>query len=232
MNRVVAVVLAFLFLVGCGGGCAHLGQAADYDVPPPISSVVAQHTLDSTVKIELPSGGHGSGFFIAPGVVLTAAHVVDDLTEMPVVKKRRGGTCKVTRGVSLVGWDAALLWVDWCDSIPPLSVAMYAPVEGDTVYAAGAPLDAEWSITKGIVADADHRMMRTSWYVLDAVAHPGMSGGPVVDERGYVVGIVVRVMTPDGMSWGGKTLVVPIGEVLGQLRSAEVPYTKRPWYTD
>lgn len=207
--------LLFLALVAA---CAHDNGPSLY---PPEGADVAQKTLDATVKIELPYG-HGSGFFVAPGVVLTAAHVVDDVVEAPEVRTRSGRSCGFERGESLVGHDAALLWVSGCDDVPHLLIGP-APQEGAEVWLAGAPLEAEWSITRGIVTDADHVTFFGQMLILDAVAHPGMSGGPAVDYRGQAVGITVRIMTLGGGSWVGKSFAVPLSTILEDLGENGVP---------
>lgn len=201
--------------------CLSLACAPRNEQPPapPESVEIAQTTLDATVKIELPHGGHGSGFFIDDDTIVTAAHVVDELWTTPVVRTRSGGTCEVVRGEILMGYDAAILWTVGCDEVTHLAMGPN-PQEGAEAWAAGAPLDAEWSITKGVVTDADHELSQIgSMLVLDLVAHPGMSGGPVVDYRGRVIGITVRIMTPEGYSWGGKTFAVPLEDIREQLRA-------------
>jgi S1-C subfamily serine protease len=197
---------------------AHTKQEA-----PVLDSVsMAQRVLDSTVKVTT-GGGHGSGAVVGKGVVLTAAHVVDGLEDMPVIRARGGEVCPVTRGVILVGMDAALLWYTGCKALKPLRVAKEEALEGETVYLAGAPLDAEWSITKGILSDADYTYAGIRYYVSDSVAHPGMSGGPMVNSRGELIGVVVRILTPGGYAWGGKTLCVPAAETLKDLEASGVP---------
>lgn len=192
--------------------------------PPSDSVELAQHTLDGTVKIQV-GRGHGSGFFVAPGVIMTAAHVVDDLPRLPRVKTRSGRSCFVERGSAMVGHDVALLWVDGCTNLPVLTIGP-DPKEGAEIWAAGAPLDAEWSITRGIVADADHETHGSRHLVLDAVAHGGMSGGPVVDSQGRAVGVTVMIFSGGGGAWGGKTLAVPILDVVGFLKVNNVKYSR------
>lgn len=202
MSKVSALLLSLL------AACAPRAQTPS-EPPEPVE--VAQRTLDATVKIEL-YGGHGSGFFVAPGVVLTAAHVTEGLYDLPRIKTRTGDSCEFVRGESLVGYDAALIWVDGCDEVPHLELGP-PPQEGAEVWLAGAPLDAEWSITRGIVADADHRAAFGRTLVLDAVGHPGVSGGPTADYRGRAIGVTVRIMSLGAGSWVGKTFATPISEI-------------------
>lgn len=67
------------------------------------------------------------------------------------------------------------------------------PSVGDTVYAMGHPLDLDFSFTKGMVSairdrsSDDARPFRRVQF--DAAISPGSSGGPLVDNRGEVIGL-------------------------------------------
>jgi S1-C subfamily serine protease len=78
---------------------------------------------------------------------------------------------------------------------------------GGTVVLVGSPYGLEGTVTTGIVSRVTRRHIQT-----DAAANPGNSGGPAIDERGRLVGVLV--------SGGGENLnfAVPIGKLCLKLR--------------
>ena len=141
----------------------------DSDVAPnPFRAVVTVFT----------SRGIGSGVFVSPHAVVTAAHVV------------RRASWVVVEGIPAVsvvraprGRDAALIWFDApigrgrC-----LRVRRASPCEAVVV-----------SPHMGVVASVvvSGRRIPLGWWFFGMHPKPGMSGSPVVSD-GVVVGIVVR----------------------------------------
>jgi S1-C subfamily serine protease len=60
------------------------------------------------------------------------------------------------------------------------------PRLGDRLLLAGSPYGLGGTVTTGIVSRVTRRMIQT-----DAAANPGNSGGPAVDRRGRVVGVLL-----------------------------------------
>jgi S1-C subfamily serine protease len=81
------------------------------------------------------------------------------------------------------------------------------PLVGDELLLAGAPEGYEGSVTSGVVSRVSRLEIQT-----DASAHPGVSGGPLVDSKGVVVGVLV--------SGEGENLnfAVPIGRACAKVR--------------
>jgi len=50
-------------------------------------------------------------------------------------------------------------------------------------------------------------------YLIDCTGIPGLSGGPVFDEQGRVLGIVSAYMGPDRATMAGVLAAVPIADV-------------------
>ena len=133
----------------------------------------------------------GSGAYIGDGQVVTAAHVVSGLgpilirfNDLPV------GTAVIVRvnetdDVALLriqGLDAAgaraLLWGD--------SGALR---QGDDLVALGYPEGLPLSTKVGVVSGL-RRLGTTELIQTDASLNHGMSGGPVLDVAGHLVGLV------------------------------------------
>jgi len=63
--------------------------------------------------------------------------------------------------------------------------------KGQRVYAIGSPVGLENSVTAGIVSATGRRILpRGDAIQIDAPVNPGNSGGPLLDEKGDLVGIV------------------------------------------
>ena len=172
----------------------------------------------STVKVELVQG-HGSGVHIGDGLVLSAAHVA---SEGDVVKiKLDDGT---TRDAQVV-WaskasDIALLQTSPAGlAASPLSCA--PAIVGQSVTARGNPLVLEFVTTYGHIVGAPRQMQEWASVVpVDMVILPGMSGGPLFNSAGEVVGINVAVLTvPLGLSASitGLGMVVPSSHICSLL---------------
>jgi S1-C subfamily serine protease len=83
-----------------------------------------------------------------------------------------------------------------------------APKAGDTITAVGYPLGGQLTLSSGIVVDrADGGDLGIAGEVvrLTAKIQPGNSGGPILDRRGRIVGIVYAVEKATGFG-----LAIPI----------------------
>jgi S1-C subfamily serine protease len=92
---------------------------------------------------------------------------------------------------------------------------------GSPVVAIGNPLGLADSVSSGVISGLD-RTADTSngkysgLIQFDASVNPGSSGGPLIDARGMVIGIVVSIASPDGKdAFAGIGFAVPIGAALG-----------------
>lgn len=194
----------------------------DYPTPNPtptvqgedISDKVLDEAMDSTV-IVMCGNSAGSGVIIRDdGYILTNYHVVSDGESLSVIL--REGERK--QSASLVGYnermDVAVLKIQ-ATNLPIAAFASSDTVRyGERVYAIGAPTGADygWSVTQGIVScpnrdlnvyDADGKLEKTMTAIqTDAAVNHGNSGGPLVNVRGEVIGIVtLRHKKGDGMGF-------------------------------
>lgn len=145
------------------------------------------------VKIDV-TGGHGSGVHIGDGYVVTAAHVVENTKSVTVVSSTGAHSGAEVLWINKT-YDIALLRVADVSGFQAAALACRVPQEGETLLAAGNPLSADFINLRGYVAGGEREM--GSWkrvVPVDMGVIPGMSGGPVYDEDGSVVGISVGVM--------------------------------------
>jgi S1-C subfamily serine protease len=141
--------------------------------------------------------------------VVTAAHVVSELGEQVNLERNNGSW-----GAEVVGMDKtrdlAILRVS---GRPVGAKALWQkplrnrPRPGDELLLVGSPYGLSGTVTSGVVSAVRPNRIQT-----DAAANPGNSGGPAVDRRGRVVGVLV--------SGGGENLnfAVPIRQLCRTLR--------------
>jgi serine protease Do len=188
------------------------------DHPEALAKVFPAIVRIEAIRLE-PSDGRlmkawvgGSGVIIsAQGHVLTNCHVAEDadfyrcyLYDGQRIEAHRIGLDALT--------DLAVLQLDLSQrakDAPPLPVAAFGNSDrlaaGDTVFALGSPGFLSQSVTRGIVANpslvlpeqtAGKMILKgedvgtlVRWILHDASIFGGNSGGPLVNDRGEVVGI-------------------------------------------
>ena len=166
--------------------------------------------------VAIPETGHGSGVVVdARGVIVTAAHVVRGAHHVAV--RLSGADAQIVPAVVVHQDDAldfALLLVGVdrpLTSVLPLPESAPVLAVRQTVDAIGFPLDPTRErpqSTRGIVSAAldDGRVQ------LGISVNPGNSGGPLIDERENLVGIVVaRGDVAQGVQ--GIGLAVPVAPI-------------------
>lgn len=171
---VLAVVLGLLPATGATQGVAELVER----VRPAVARVEAR--VGSGVS-------RGSGFvYDARGLLLTAAHVVEEATEVTVRLPNRRPMVAVVAQISK-SLDVAALRVGE-EGLPSIPLAVGQPRVGEEILVLGYPLGFEdLTVTRGIVS---RLLVDRGLLQIDASVNPGNSGGPVVNSRGEAVGIV------------------------------------------
>lgn len=169
----------------------------------------------ATVKVLLDKG-HGSGVHIGDGYVLTAAHVVND---KPLsILSDNGRVYPATVLWENKARDVAL--VRMADVHPSMATAVIScrsVVTGEPIRAKGNPEKETFLVFEGYVAGAPRKVGPWASVVpADLTIISGMSGGPVFDARGSVIGLSVggRATTAHGFpSWSRLTFFVPSSEI-------------------
>lgn len=131
----------------------------------------------------------GTGIVVrSDGLVLTNAHVVDGCTDL-----RIDGRPATLRNVSDT-YDLALLSVDAAKALPYAAFAPEAAGLNSDVTVLGYPLSGllgGLNVTRGAVSAVTGLSGDSITMQITAPVQPGNSGGPVVDDKGQVVGVVV-----------------------------------------
>jgi len=149
--------------------------------------------LKYTVTLD-GSGIYGSGVVVAPedGLVLTNYHVVEGMTDPRVTfDDGRVVAAKVLEFDRAL--DLALLQVPPQKGEAPVWGDLSAMRPGDEVYAVGCPRRLAFTVSRGIVSFVDRLIEGTRYLQTDLPINDGNSGGPVVNERGELVGLMTFV---------------------------------------
>lgn len=162
--------------------------------------------------------GNGSGFLVSSdGYVLTDAHVVGDdkqarirwpdgivtLGEVVRVSKKR---------------DVAILKTNPRDRMP-LALRRGPVSPGERVYAIGSPKNQsyEGTVTSGIIS-ADRTVDGLRYVQSDVMVSHGSSGGPLLNEKGEVIGLTDLGFSNEGPAGtqeaAGLNLFTPIGDAM------------------
>ena len=181
---------------------------------------IYQRVAPSVVVVRTNSG-LGTGVIVASdGTILTANHVI-------------AGAKAIT--VTFADGTTSLAFVASAD--PKHDIATLTPAKlpqvvvpaglgggvdiGSDVVAIGNPIGLAYSVSSGVVsglgrtATTDNGKF-SGLIQFDASVNPGSSGGPLLDSRGLVIGIVVALANPaHADAFAGIAFAVPIATALG-----------------
>ena len=183
-------------LAGCRGYAFMPSTAASF--------TDARGLTSSGEPLRLLDRGYGSGFVVAPGLVVTNRHVVlgDGGEVVPAVKVALpdGGRETVLGRVLAVAADRDLALVEAPGlAAPPLQVRDEEPARSEDLMIFGYPLPTAMGVslkaTRGVVTGAPS-VEKNGMFTTDAAASPGNSGGPVVDDQGRVIGVLTAKDNP------------------------------------
>jgi S1-C subfamily serine protease len=173
---------------------------------------LAARVLKSVFTVDTDEGlGAGFAGWVEDNqlYVVTAAHVVQGPGQKVTLKRNSGSW-----SAEVVRWnrerDLAVLRVEgkpagakplWQQPKPN------KPRVGETLVLVGSPFGLGGTVTSGVVSRVQKNEIQT-----DAAANPGNSGGPAVDRKGRIVGVLV--------AGGGQNInfAVPISRLCGTLR--------------
>ena len=140
----------------------------------------------------------GTGLVVHASHILTCRHVVSDM-ELDRNQMFQGSEYAINadsihRHPEI---DMAVMRVNGPPLSPMQGGLLQAPVVGQTVYTLGYPKlpglqDASVTMQQGAVTNESvTSLAKESLFLYSAISRPGNSGGPVMSEEGYVVGISI-----------------------------------------
>jgi S1-C subfamily serine protease len=199
MNKILQSGLVAVGLVCLGIVCPAVAQDLA-DISEKAEKCVVR------INIHTDDGdGHGSGFVVDDkGTIVTNCHVVAGATAAKVMFS--DNTSYEVEGTYHIDpqRDIAVIMLKSPPSRAFLKVATQLPRKGETVTAIGAPHGLDFTVTRGIVS-----AIRTSeqmkqlglddhlgtWLQVDSAISSGNSGGPLLNNRGEVMGMSTMVLS-------------------------------------
>ena len=155
----------------------------------------------------------GSAFVWADGTVaVTNAHVVGQAEEVRLIDRHGTDTTALViardpvRDVAVISLPAAA---------QGLTLATNPPELGDEVFALGAPLGIEFTLTEGRISTLARQVeIAVPMLMLqhDAAVNPGSSGGPLVDAEGRLLGMNSQIADGSRM-FVGIAYAIPTAEL-------------------
>lgn len=145
---------------------------------------------------EVSCGGSlGTAFFVAPEHAATNAHVVCG-KDVPLRVRLKDGRELIGKTVTLEKrLDLAVIEVPGAAATPIELGDSTALVPGDALVLVGNPHGLAFTVHEGKVSYVGRNVLGNAYVQMNANVNPGNSGGPLLDGRGHVVGIVSMKVT-------------------------------------
>lgn len=215
----------FRALVASSDGLAVKAQSAAPTILLQGGKAATGHALPQAVAATpaiFSSSGMGTGFLVSTeGHLLTNQHVVGDAKYVKVRWSDGAETLGEVLRTDRVR-DVALVKTD-PKGRPPIVLAAGLPAVGDPVTAIGTPLDPslQGTVTRGVVSGL-RKVDGQTLIQSDVVVNHGNSGGPLLNDKGMVVGV-----TDWGVQLGeapaGLNFFIPIQDALTALNLKLAP---------
>lgn len=168
-------------------------------------------------------GSRGSGFIIDPqGFILTAHHVIDKAKEIEVrLADGQRLAARIVAADSQI--DVAILKIQTEAELSILSFGDSDTLRvGDLAFVFGHPFGRESLMNLGIISRSGRSYAESASFDFiqtDAGAYPGGSGGPLLNSKGHVMGMIT--MASERGTMGYATPINVIKRVLPRLASGD-----------
>ncbi len=178
---------------------------------------VSPSRTERTVAMQVEESGSGVIAEIeGRRIILTNRHVVQGI-ELGAITIRTHDRKILTPTKMVTNEDYDLALIEVSEKLP--AAVDFADSDkigvGDFVLAVGSPFGLDRSVSLGIISAKNRRNIpssnkapRVGFLQLDAAVNPGSSGGPVLNLRGEVVGLVTAIATQSG-GYEGVAFALP-----------------------
>ncbi len=201
MERVVLRFIAIITLSACLFGTPARAVEPDAALLDAVVRIdVVRDAAGTFRRRPVPKEGVGAGVILDRGGVLTMAHVVFGARDITVTM-RDGAQRRAAIAAIDADADIALLAVP--TPLPRGLTLRWRPITGERVTAIGHPRGfPDWTAVSGKIESVhmisngvERGGIMIPLLLLDARGDQGMSGGPVLDADGRIIGVVTRSLT-------------------------------------
>jgi S1-C subfamily serine protease len=170
---------------------AKVNATALAPAPPPTSAPAPLPApMPAAPPPQMRGGSYGTGFYVSEGHIVTNWHVAKDCR---VLQTASGAPLRLIASDAAV--DLALLQVSGVRPAATASFSQADAVLGESIIVFGFPLTgllaSSGNLTTGIVSATAGLHDNPRHLQISAPVQPGNSGGPLLDQSGNVVGVVV-----------------------------------------
>lgn len=183
-------------------------DSLSYERPLPLDQIPYAIRTDPYYSV-------GTAFAIGPNRWVTAAHVLDlgrtSLLKTYRLRDANGKVYDIDQILKLsLRRDFAMFSIKGGHDVKPLPTYT-APRVNEKVFAVGNALGEGVVYRDGLFTSRtpEERDGKWQWIRFSAAASPGNSGGPLLDQHGRVIGVVLRKSENENLNYA-----LPIGEVL------------------
>jgi S1-C subfamily serine protease len=171
---------------------------------------VQQHSGSTPIAAGRPVRGSGTAWAVADGTFVTNQHVIEGARRI-LVGFKESSPVEARLLIADKRLDLAVLQLPTGQGkYPPIPFSRNLAENGTKVFAIGFPLASKLGdqprITDGLINAQDGYQQDVTRYQISAAVNPGNSGGPLLDEKGNVLGVVVEKLTgADGINFAIKS---------------------------
>lgn len=191
-NRICLTALCIVAIFACACSRTMMLEEDSWDLHKAVAPVQRSVVTVAAIGADGDVLRIGSGFFIdRDGTLVTSDHVLDGALEAKI-KTSEGGIFPIS---AVIAYSPLVDLIKVRVQIPPgqaepAVLAEQAPAIADRVVVIGSPMGLPQTISEGIVAAIRRHPSFGEVYQLTAPISPGSSGGPVLDLKGRVIGVV------------------------------------------
>ena len=203
MKTIICIIFSIV-IVGCA-------KAPEFNYNNDINSVVV---------ICDQFGGHGTGWYIGDGLIVTAKHVVAN-TNMTYyyVEKNTDGVQKNLEIVFKSEFlDFAVLRTKHEHNLTPVVLAQENAKVGDSIFMIGHPQELTWAYSEGYVMQSEivftgriGDYFKGEYMAMNIARFGGSSGSCVWNSKGEVVGLLTAMLPDSNIAIGLSLNSIKLG---------------------